>query len=297
MNIGSPEIRREEIINFVDTFLSDSMEASFRKKLHDVIFETNTRSGKIFEVMLVVTILISIAVVIIDSVPDISDSTHILLNKVEWVITLIFTIEYILRILSIKRPHNYIFSFYGIIDLLATLPSYLALFMTGGSSLLVIRALRLIRIFRILKLSRYTSAGFVLRKSLNASKAKIGVFLLAVAVIVLVIGTIMYLVEGDAGGFTSIPKGIYWTIVTITTVGYGDIAPVTGLGQFIASLTMLTGYAIIAVPTGIVTAEISQQNRLIKQSKNRHITCSDCLLDDHEADAEYCKRCGAKLNE
>ncbi|MDX2414486.1 MAG: ion transporter [Bacteroidales bacterium] len=273
------------------------MEATFRKKIHDVIFETNTRGGKLFDILLVITILISIAVVIIDSIPDMSDSMHRFLNNVEWVITFIFTAEYILRIISIKRSQKYIFSFYGIIDLLATIPSYLALFMTGGSSLLVIRALRLIRIFRILKLSRYTSAGFVLRKSLSASKAKIGVFLLAVAVVVLVIGTIMYLIEGDVGGFTSIPKGIYWTIVTITTVGYGDIAPVTGLGQFIASLTMLTGYAIIAVPTGIVSAEISQQNRLIKNSKTRQITCNDCLSDDHALDAKYCKRCGAFLQD
>lgn len=273
------------------------MEATFRKKIHEIIFETNTRGGKTFDILLVITILISITVVIIDSIPDIGDLSHRLFNNIEWVITFIFTAEYILRIISIKRPQNYIFSFYGIIDLLATLPSYLALFMTGGSSLLIIRALRLIRIFRILKLSRYTSAGFVLRKSLNASKAKIGVFLLAVAVVVLVIGTIMYLVEGDVGGFTSIPKGIYWTIVTITTVGYGDIAPVTPLGQFIASLTMLTGYAIIAVPTGIVTAEISQQNRLIKNSKSKNVTCNDCLLDDHAADAEFCKRCGARLQD
>lgn len=271
------------------------MNENLKSRIHDIIFDSNTRAGKLFDLVLIFVILISITVVIFDSVPGLSDYTHSILYNIEWVITIVFTIEYFLRIISVKRPFSYIFSFYGIIDLLATLPSYMALFITGGSSLLVFRALRLIRIFRILKLTRYTSAGFVLRRSLVASKAKIGVFLVAVAVVVLVIGTIMYLVEGDKGGFTSIPRGIYWTIVTITTVGYGDIAPVTGLGQFIASLTMLTGYAIIAVPTGIVTAEITQQNRLINKGKTRTITCNDCHCDDHDQNAEYCKKCGAKL--
>lgn len=267
-----------------------------KSKLHNIIFETDTRAGKAFDVMLIITILLSIVIVIIDSVPGLAPGIHKLFIITEWIITFIFTIEYILRIVITRKPLRYIFSFYGIIDLLATIPTYLGVFFSGGASLIVIRALRLLRIFRVLKLSRYTTAGFVLRKSLSASKAKIGVFLVAVFTIVIVIGTIMYLVEGEASGFTSIPRGIYWTIVTITTVGYGDIAPVTSLGQFIASLTMLTGYAIIAVPTGIVTAEISQQNRLIREVKSDTRTCSDCLSDDHDHDANFCKYCGAELD-
>lgn len=273
------------------------MSPNFRSRLHTVIFETSSRGGKVFDVTLIVVILISIVVVILDSMPNLDNKTHILFNQVEWLITIIFTVEYLLRILSARKPLRYIFSFYGIIDLLGTLPTYLAIFISGGSSLLVIRALRLLRVFRVLKISRYTTAGFVLRKSLSASRAKIGVFLTAVFMVVIIIGTIMYLVEGNAGGFTSIPKGIYWTIVTITTVGYGDIAPITGLGQFIASITMLLGYAIIAVPTGIVTAEITQQNRFLKNEESNAITCNECLCDDHDNDAMHCKKCGAELPE
>jgi voltage-gated potassium channel len=271
------------------------MESKFKKSLQSIIFETDTKGGKLFDVVLIVSILVSIAVVILDSVPDLGSTTHRLFNNFEWVITIIFTIEYFIRVIIARKPLKYIFSFYGLIDLLATIPTYLGIIFTGGSSLLVFRSLRLLRVFRVLKLSRYTSAGIVLRKSLIASKAKIGVFLTAVFTVVIVIGTIMYLVEGEANGFTSIPKGIYWTIVTITTVGYGDIAPVTGFGQFIASLTMITGYAIIAVPTGIVTAEISQQNRLVRESDIGTTTCKECLTEDHDDDAGFCKHCGASM--
>ena len=271
------------------------MKPGIKNRLHDLIFGTHTRSGKIFDIMLIITIFISIVVVILDSVPEFRASSHDLFYDIEWVITIIFSAEYILRIWVSRKPLKYVFSFYGIIDLLATIPSYLGIIFTGGSSLIILRSLRLLRIFRVFKLSRYTSAGFILRRSLNASKAKIGVFLTVVFTVVIVIGTIMYLVEGEQSGFTSIPKGIYWTIVTITTVGYGDIAPVTGFGQFIASLTMLTGYAIIAVPTGIVTAEITQQNRLFKEQGHKIRTCPGCSHDSHDDDADYCKHCGAKL--
>jgi len=273
------------------------MKSSIRNRLNSIIFETDSKGGKLFDILLIVTIIVSIVVVILDSVPKFSTGSHLLFNNIEWIITFIFTAEYILRIIIARKPIKYIFSFYGIIDLLATIPSYLGIIFTGGASLIVFRSLRLLRIFRVFKLSRYTSAGFVLKKSLNASKAKIGVFLMAVFTVVIVIGTIMYLVEGEASGFTSIPKGIYWTIVTITTVGYGDIAPITGFGQFIASLTMLTGYAVIAVPTGIVTAEISQQNRLLKKSGKNTRTCSNCSSNDHDDNAKFCKHCGTGLKD
>lgn len=271
------------------------MSQNLRLKVREIIFGTGTKAGKIFDISLIVIILLSIGIVIIDSVPELNPATHKIFITIEWIITIIFTIEYFLRIAASRRPLRYIFSFYGLIDLLATIPTYLGLIFTGGSSLIVIRGLRLIRIFRVLKLTRYTSAGYVLRKSLYASREKIGVFLTAVFTVVVIIGTIMYLVEGKASGFTSIPRGIYWTIVTITTVGYGDIAPVTAFGQFIASITMLLGYAIIAVPTGIVTAELSQQSKSISKKKSNTITCNECLFDDHENDARYCKRCGAEL--
>ncbi len=183
-----------------------------------------------------------------------------------------------------------------IIDLLATLPTYLGLIFTGGASLLVIRGLRLLRIFRVLKLSRYTTAGVLINRSLNASRAKIGVFLTAVFTVIIIIGTLMYLIEGEAGGFTSIPRGIYWTIVTITTVGYGDIAPVTPLGQLLASITMLTGYAIIAVPTGIVSAEISEQQKILKRMTGKNRICPNCQTEGHEEDAVFCRKCGGRLN-
>lgn len=272
------------------------MEKSRKKRIFEVIFEADTRSGKIFDISLVVIILISIVVVFMDSVPDLRDSWHQYFAIIEWVITIIFTIEYILRIMVVKKPMGYIFSLFGVIDLLAILPSFIGLVLTGASSLLILRALRLLRIFRVLKLSRYTNAGTIISRSLRASRAKIGIFLATVMMIVVIIGTIMYLIEGEAAGFTSIPRGIYWAIVTITTVGYGDIAPVTAIGQFIASITMLTGYAIIAVPTGIVTAEFTNQQRLAGNEGILSQTCQECFAEGHHADAHYCRRCGAKLN-
>ncbi|MBS0011728.1 MAG: ion transporter [Bacteroidales bacterium] len=267
-----------------------------RERLYQVIFEADTREGKTFDVLLITAILISIVAVILDSVPHISATMHHIFVSIEWIITILFTIEYILRIIIVKKPLKYIFSFYGIIDLLAILPTYLGLIIAGRSSILVVRALRLLRVFRVFKLSRYTTAGNIITRSLAVSRAKIGVFLVAVTTIIIIIGTMMYLIEGPENGYTSIPQGIYWTIVTITTVGYGDLAPLTGLGQFIASLTMLTGYAIIAVPTGIVSAEMSHQQKLLRRSGTGTKRCPGCMKPDHDDDATYCKHCGTRLN-
>lgn len=272
------------------------MENKTKQRIYDTIFEAETRNGKIFDLILVIIILLSIVVVIMDSVQALSSSWHRMLVILEWVITIIFLAEYLLRIIVVKRALAYIFSFYGIIDLLAILPSFIGLVMTGASSLIILRALRLLRIFRVLKLSRYTIAGTVISRSLRASRAKIGVFLATVMTTVVIIGTLMYLVEGEANGFTSIPRGIYWAIVTITTVGYGDIAPATTLGQFIASITMLTGYAIIAVPTGIVTAEFANQQKIMSKHEISTQTCPECLAEGHNADALWCRKCGSRLN-
>ncbi|MEA3443659.1 MAG: ion transporter [Bacteroidota bacterium] len=261
-----------------------------KAKLYDIIFEADTRSGKFFDISLMLVILLSILLVMLESVSYINESYGGFLKIAEWVITIIFTLEYILRIAIVNKPIKYIFSFYGIIDLLSIIPTYIGLFLPGGQSLLVLRALRLLRVFRILKISRYTSEGQTISKALKASRAKISVFLFAVLMIVIIIGTIMYLVEGEENGFSSIPRGVYWAIVTLTTVGYGDIAPHTPLGQLIASFVMILGYAIIAVPTGIVTAEFSKAKSNITTR-----VCHECLSQDHDIDAVYCKFCGKPI--
>ena len=263
----------------------------FKEKLYEIIFEADTKKGKVFDVVLLFVILLSIALVMLESVPSIRSEFGNTLHMMEWGITIIFSIEYILRILIVRKPVGYIFSFYGVIDFLSVLPTYLSLFIIGSHSLLVIRVLRLLRVFRILKLTRYTNAGRTLARAMWASREKISVFIFFVITLVVIIGTVMYLTEGEAHGFTSIPRSIYWAIVTLTTVGYGDISPQTSLGQFLASIVMIIGYAIIAVPTGIVTAEI------IKDSKSQNTqVCSNCLHDSHDSDAIFCKKCGNKLN-
>ncbi len=264
---------------------------NLKQQLYELIFEADTPSGKIFDIALLFTILLSVALVMLESVPAIREGHQAFLKTSEWIITAIFTVEYVLRILIIKKPFRYIFSFYGIIDFLSVIPTYLSLFILGSQSLVVIRVLRLLRVFRILKLTRYTQAGKSLVRAMWSSRAKISVFIFFVTLIVVIVGTIMYLIEGEEHGFTSIPRSIYWAIVTLTTVGYGDISPVTPLGQFLASIVMIMGYAIIAVPTGIVTAEI------IKPSirKNTQV-CPECLHDSHEDDAIFCKKCGSKIN-
>ena len=220
---------------------------SWREKVHEIIYEADTPAGKLFDVILLIVILISILLVMLESVESIGSQYASLLNISEWVITILFTLEYIARIISVKKPKAYIFSFYGIIDLLSTIPKYLSLFILGSHSLIALRALRLLRVFRILKLTRFIGESANFGKALKRSRAKIAVFISFVIVLCIILGTIMYLIESDQdSGFTSIPRSVYWAIVTLTTVGYGDIAPITALGQLIASLIMILGYGIIA---------------------------------------------------
>lgn len=262
-----------------------------RESIYEVIFEADTPAGKLFDIALLIVILISVALVMLESVPTILANNEETLRLLEWIITIIFSAEYILRIAIVKKPFNYIFSFYGVIDFLSVIPTYLSLIIVGSHSLVVIRVLRLLRVFRILKLTRYTQAGRTLARAIWASREKISVFIFFVIVLVIIVGTVMYIVEGPAHGFTSIPQGIYWAIVTLTTVGYGDISPETPTGQFFASIVMIMGYAIIAVPTGIVTAEI------INPSSNHNTqVCKQCLHPTHDDDAVYCKICGSKMN-
>lgn len=264
--------------------------SNIKEKLHEIIFEADTREGKLFDVVLLVIIVVSVVLVMLESVSGIRKNHGDTLVLLEWIITVIFTLEYFVRIFVVKKPWRYIFSFYGIIDFLAVIPSYLGLVVISYHSLMIIRVLRLLRVFRILKLTRYTSAGRYLARAIWNSREKISVFIFFVIILVIIIGTVMYLVEGEAGGFKSIPVSIYWAIVTLTTVGYGDISPVTALGQFLASFVMIMGYAIIAVPTGIVTAEMMRSST---QSNTQ--VCANCLHDKHDDDALYCKKCGKIL--
>lgn len=268
-----------------------------RQRVFDTIFEANTPQGKLFDICLLLLILLSVALVMLESVPSINARYHTLLVVMEWILAIVFTIEYALRIFAVKKPWRYIFSFYGIIDLLSILPFYLGIIFPSWKFLANIRILRLLRVFRIFGLTQFTHGKNVLVLGLRESRNKIVVFLSFVLLIVVVIGSIMYMVERNhpESGFTSIPVSIYWAIVTLTTVGYGDVAPVTNLGQFIASLVMIIGYGIIAVPTGIVTMEM---NKAAKSEipKNTEM-CRHCGDDYHMDGAKYCKTCGSKLNE
>lgn len=273
----------------------------WRLKLQEIIYEADTPAGKLFDVILLITIIASIILVMLESVKSIDTRFHDFLNISEWVITILFTIEYIARIYTVKNPLKYITSFYGVIDLLSTIPKYLSLIFGGVHALAALRALRLLRIFRILKLARYLGASNNLVNALKASRAKISVFLFAVVIVAVILGTIMYLVEGEENGFTNIPKSVYWCIVTLTTVGFGDIAPQTPLGQFIAALVMILGYGIIAVPTGIVSAEYSNQHKPktnAPKDETVHVnsqTCINCLAEKHQDQAKYCYKCGHSL--
>ncbi len=266
----------------------------WQQKLHEIIYEADTKAGKLFDVVLLIFIVLSIVVVMLESVESIRAEYHDLLNAVEWIITILFSIEYLLRIVSIKKPSKYIFSYYGIIDFLSTIPLYLSLLFTGAHHLLALRALRLLRVFRILKLVRFIGESNSLLRALKASRAKIAVFLFAVIILSVILGTVMYLVESQQNsGFTSIPRSIYWAIVTLTTVGYGDIAPHTPLGQFIAAIIMVLGYGIIAIPTGIVSAEYSHTKEAITTNTQ---SCANCLEDTHKDDANFCHSCGHDLD-
>src|SRR5690554_6876171 len=264
---------------------------ALQKKLYEIIFEADTPAGKLFDILLLIIILISVVLVMLESIAGYRQRYHDVLVLTEWIITGIFTLEYILRLCIVKKPLKYVFSFYGIIDFLAVIPTYLGLFIISYQSLLVIRVLRLLRVFRILKLTRYSMAGRILTKALWASRAKISVFLFSVVLIVIIVGTLMYLIEGEKSGFSSIPESIYWSIVTLTTVGYGDLSPVTPFGQLLAGIVMILGYGIIAVPTGIVTAELVRPS----QKQNTQV-CPVCLHDEHDDDAVFCKKCGSVLN-
>ena len=261
--------------------------------MNRVIFGADTPMGKLFDVILLISIVLSVVAVLLETVDTIQQQYRDIFIIAEWVFTILFTIEYILRIISVRRPWKYITSFMGLVDLLSTLPTYISLFVSGPHYLLVIRTVRLLRIFRILKLSRYISEANSMKRALKASAVKITVFIGGVLVLVLIMGTIMYMIEGPERGFNSIPRSMYWTIVTITTVGYGDIAPTTALGQALASIIMLLGYGIIAVPTGIVSGELVRSRMAADQMSRK--ACLDCSKEGHEVDAEFCKYCGAKM--
>lgn len=266
--------------------------ASWRNTLHEVIFEADTPSGKAFDVLLIMCIVGSVLAVVMESVNSIRADYGQLLTIVEWIFTLLFSTEYLLRLLSVGRPAKYASSFFGVVDLLAVIPTYLSLLLPGAHYLLVIRVLRILRIFRILKLVQYLSEARMLTQALRASSRKITVFLFAVLTMVIIFGSFMYVIEGEANGFTSIPRSIYWAIVTMTTVGYGDISPQTNLGQVVASLVMVLGYGIIAVPTGIVTVGMGQA--FSKKTVSTQ-ACPECGADGHDSDAVHCKFCGSKL--
>ncbi|SDS53133.1 voltage-gated potassium channel [Formosa sp. Hel1_31_208] len=285
-------------------------KSNWRDKLHEIIYEADTPAGKLFDVILLIAILASIILVMLESVSSFDAKYHTFLNISEWVITILFSIEYIARIVTVKKPFKYILSFYGVIDLLSTIPKYLSLILAGSHALVALRALRLLRVFRILKLARYLGASNQLANAIKASRAKIAVFLFAVIIASVIFGTIMYLVEGEENGFTNIPKSVYWCIVTLTTVGFGDIAPQTPVGQFIAALIMILGYGIIAVPTGIVSAEYTkataggdEKNKVLdeehEQLKNVHLNtqcCVNCLSEQHQDGSKFCFKCGCELH-
>jgi voltage-gated potassium channel len=267
--------------------------AGWRRRLYNVIFEADTPAGRSFDIMLVFAILLSILVVVLDSVPSINANHNREMNGLEWAITLLFTAEYVARLLCVRHPIRYATSFFGIIDLLSVLPTYFSLFVPEAAALLDIRILRLLRVFRIFKLTLYINEYTLLGSALRASSRKILVFLSVVLMAVLILGTVMYVVEGPRHGYTSIPVAMYWATVTMTTVGYGDITPQTGLGKTIASFMMLLGWGILAVPTGIVTAEMT--SRRLDSLRRTARTCPSCNSDGHELQARFCKDCGTEL--
>lgn len=271
---------------------SNIADSKWRTTLHEIIFEADTPAGKSFDVFLIICILLSVIAVMLDSVHDVRIQYGALLYSIEWFFTILFTIEYILRLFSVGRPAMYATSFFGIVDLLAIVPTYLSLLFPGSQYLLVIRLLRVLRVFRVLKLAQYIGEAGILIQALRASRRKITIFLFVVFTIVIIVGSAMYLIESEENGFTSIPRSVYWAIVTLTTVGYGDISPKTSIGQALAAVVMVMGYAIIAVPTGIMTVEISQA--MGKQYVSTQ-ACPECSAEGHESNAVYCKFCSAKL--
>ena len=264
---------------------------ALRKQIHTIIFEAETRTGKLFDLVLLAAILLSVLVVMLESVDALAERYGVFFRVIEWILTILFTIEYGLRIYAVRKPWHYALSFYGLIDLIAILPTYLSIIFSGAQTLLVVRILRLLRIFRILKLVYYLREARILVLALYKSRGKISVFLFFVMLVVVIIGSIMYLIEGSSNpGFSNIPVSIYWAIVTLTTVGFGDITPQTELGQLLSALVMILGYAILAVPTGIVTME------LVKNQPANTRSCTHCSKEGHDLDAKFCKYCGAAID-
>jgi len=273
---------------------------AWREKIHEVIFEADTPLGKFFDISLIVIILFSVIAVMLDSMSSFHREHGEFLRLAEWVFTALFAVEYILRLISVRKPLLYATSFLGVIDLLSILPSFIALLYPGAETLLVVRILRVLRIFRIFKLAEYLGEANALVLALKGSQKKIFIFLYTIFIFVVIFGSVMYLVEGEENGFTSIPRSIYWAIITMTTVGYGDLVPRTDFGQMIAATVMILGYAIIAVPTGIYSAELAKvvTNGKINDFKRFEITriaCENCGEDGHDADAGFCKYCGSTL--
>lgn len=271
-----------------------------RDKIHEIIFEADTRAGKYFDIVLMGTILASVILVMLESVPKYQMAYGNIFTILEWIFTIVFTVEYVLRLYCVYKPLKYATSFFGIIDLISILPTFLSIFVPGSQSLMVIRGLRLMRIFRIFKLANFLVQGAVIVNALKASRAKITVFILFIIVTVCIFGSVMYLVEGQANPeqFDSIPRSVYWAIVTLTTVGYGDISPTTPFGQLIAAMIMIAGYAVIAVPTGIVTSEvINATNHTLRNEAISTQACKFCSEDGHDIDAVHCKYCGEKLDD
>ncbi len=264
-----------------------------RERWRRIIFDHDTAAGRAFDVALIVAILSSVVVMMFDSLPGLSPEAHALLRRLEWFFTILFTVEYLMRLWCAVHPAQYARSFFGIVDLLATLPTYVSLLFPGGRFLALVRVLRVMRVFRILKLTEYVEGAGILMQALKASRHKITVFIFTVITLVAVVGSLMFLVEGPEAGFTSIPMSMYWAIVTLTTVGYGDIAPITVAGRLLASVLMVLGYGIIAVPTGIMTIEIQRATNAM--SLPRAVTCAGCGRADHDRDADFCKRCGQHL--
>lgn len=266
-----------------------------KQKIHQIIFGAETKLGKLFDVVLIAVICLSVLVVVLESVTSIKLGYKNFFYTIEWFFTIFFSIEYILRVYSVEKKKDYVFSFYGVVDFLAILPSYIGLYMVGMESLMVIRAVRLLRIFRLFKLTHYVGESEILMNALKASRHKITVFLFTIFTIVLSVGAMMYVIEGSESGYSSIPKAMYWAVVTMTTVGYGDIVPQTDLGKTLAAVLMVMGYGIIAVPTGIVTTELANAGKEYKQRDMEKLSCPTCEKSDHESDAKFCKTCGVKL--
>ena len=271
----------------------ESAQAPWRQRLHTIIFEADTRAGRTFDIVLILAITTSVVLVIVETVTGRRSPLGRTIFAAEWMLTILFTAEYIARLLAVRRPVAYATSFFGIVDLLAILPAYASIAFAGGQYFLVVRVLRLLRIFRIFKLAHFLSGAQVLTAAIAAARYKIGVFLFTVVTLIVIVGALMYVIEGGTNGFTSIPTSMYWAVVTLTTVGYGDVAPVTTLGRFVASLVMILGYGIIAVPTGIVTTELVNAARRPEDISRQ--ACPSCAVEGHQVGARYCFRCGNAL--